>query len=40
LGVIYLITYRWDDQDITLIKDPSVTSEAATANLMSFGFAG
>jgi hypothetical protein len=30
--------YRLDQQDITLIKDPSVTSEAATVNLINMGF--
>lgn len=27
-----------DEQDITLLKDPSVTSEAATVNLINMGF--
>lgn len=33
-------SYLWllDEQDITLIKDPSVTSEAATVNLINMGF--
>ncbi len=29
---------RYDQQDITLIKDPNVTNEAATANLINMGF--
>jgi len=29
---------RFDDEDITLVKDPSITSESSSVNLINMGF--
>jgi hypothetical protein len=35
---VHFFNFRLDEADLTLIKDPSVTSEAATVNLINMGF--
>jgi hypothetical protein len=34
----YIYFWQVDDIDITLVKDPSITTEAATVNLINMGF--
>jgi len=34
----YIKIFSLNEMDITLVKDPSVTTEASTINLMNMGF--